>query len=97
LRLDSRYQPRRRSGQRRHCGVDCDGGSIDVAIKDAKSVLVSIPNGARIWRAGSNDDKDEAKRFGADDKVFRLDKVTLNECLRLADDSKEKAAMRRGQ
>ena len=34
-----------------HCGVDCDGGSIDVAIKDAKSVLVSIPNGARIWRA----------------------------------------------
>ncbi|HEY4403083.1 MAG TPA: hypothetical protein VGN55_00415 [Xanthobacteraceae bacterium] len=79
-----------------HCGVDCDGGSIDVAIKDAKSVLVSIPNGARIWRAGSND-KDEAKRFGADDKVFRLDKVALDECLRLADDSKEKAAMRRGQ
>jgi hypothetical protein len=80
-----------------HCGVDCDGGSIDVAIKDAKSVLVSIPDGARIWRAGSNDDKDKAKRFGADDKVFRLDKVALNECLRLADDSKEKAAMRRGQ
>jgi hypothetical protein len=80
-----------------HCGVDCDGGSIDVAIKDAKSVLVSIPTGARIWRAGSNNDSDEAKRFGADDKVFRLDKAALTECLRLADDSKEKAAMRRGQ
>jgi hypothetical protein len=80
-----------------HCGVDCDGGSIDVAIKDAKSVLVSIPTGARIWRAGSDNDSDEAKRFGSDDKVFRLDKAALTECLRLADDSKEKAAMRRGQ
>jgi hypothetical protein len=80
-----------------HCGVDCDGGSIDVAIKDQKSVLVSIPYGARIWRAGSDNDSDQAKRFGADDKVFRLDKAALTECLRLADDSKEKASMRRGQ
>jgi len=80
-----------------HCGVDCDGGTIDVAIKDAKSVLVSIPYGARIWRAGSDDDSDQAKRFGADDKVFRLDRTALAACLRLADDSKEKAAMRRGQ
>ena len=80
-----------------HCGVDCDGGRIDVAIKDQKSVLVSIPYGARIWRAGSNDDSDHAKRFGADDKAFRLDKTALTECLRLADDSKEKASMRRGQ
>ena len=80
-----------------HCGVDCDGGSIDVAIKDEKSVLVSIPYGARIWRAGSVNDSDRAKRFGADDKAFRLDKVALTECLRLADDGKEKASMRRGQ
>jgi len=80
-----------------HCGVDCDGGSIDVAIKDQKSVLVSIPNRARIWRAGSVNDSDRAKRFGADDKAFRLDKVALTECLHLADDSKEKASMRRGQ
>jgi hypothetical protein len=80
-----------------HCGVDCDGGSIDVAIKDAKSVLVSIPEGARIWRANANDDSDQRRRFGSDDKVFRLDKVALTQCLRLADDSKEKASMRRGQ
>jgi hypothetical protein len=82
-----------------HCGVDCDGGSIDVAIKDAKSVLVSIPYGARIWRPGNDEGESEnsRKRFGADDKVFRLDKVALTQCLRLADDNKEKAAMRRGQ
>jgi hypothetical protein len=80
-----------------HCGVDCEGGSIDVAIKDAKSVLVSIPTGARIWRANSNNDSDQRKRFGSDDKVFRLDKTALTECLRLADDNAEKAAMRHGQ
>jgi hypothetical protein len=82
-----------------HCGVDCDGGSIEVAIKDAKSVLVSIPDGARLWRAGSNDDEpgNTRKRFGADDKVFRVDKVALTQCLPLASESKEKAALRRGQ
>jgi hypothetical protein len=82
-----------------HCGVDCDGGSIDVAIKDAKSVLVSIPYGARIWRAGSGgeDEGNSRRRFGADDKVFRLDKVALTQCLRLADDNEEKAMLRRGQ
>jgi hypothetical protein len=82
-----------------HCGVDCDGGSLDVAIKNEKSVLVSIPEGARLWRAGGDDDSgsDGRKRFGADDKVFRLDKVALTECLRLAVDNREKASMRRGQ
>jgi hypothetical protein len=78
-----------------HCGVDCDGGQIDVSVKDEKSVLLSIPEGARFWRAGSDNDTDQRKRFGADDKVFRLDKTALTECLSLADDDKEKAAMRR--
>jgi hypothetical protein len=87
-----------RSDNAVHCGVDCDGGSIDVAIKDAKSVLVSIPYGARIWRAGSAaNEGNSSQRFGADDKVFRLDKVALTQCLRLADDSKERATLRRGQ
>jgi len=58
-------------------------------------VLVSIPEGARIWRAGSDDDSDHRKRFGADDKLFRLDRTALTQCLSLADDDKEKAAMRR--
>jgi hypothetical protein len=78
-----------------HCGVDCDGGQIDVSVKDEKSVLLSIPEGARFWRAGSDNDTDQRKRFGADDKVFRLEKTALTQCLGLADDAEEKAAMRR--
>jgi hypothetical protein len=87
------------SGNVAHCGVDCDGGSIDVALKDATSVLVSIPEGARLWRAGSDSEAsgNARKRFGADDKVFRLDKVPLTQCLGLANDNKEKAMLRRGQ
>jgi hypothetical protein len=87
------------SGNVAHCGVDCDGGSINVAIKDEKSVLVSIPAGARLWRAGSNgDDSGNARRrFGADDKVFRLDKAALTQCLSLATDKEDKAMLRRGQ
>jgi hypothetical protein len=87
------------AGNVAHCGVDCDGGSIDVAIKGEKSVLVSIPAGARLWRAGSNgDDSGNARRkFGADNKVFRLDKAALTQCLGLANDKEEKAMMRRGQ
>jgi hypothetical protein len=82
-----------------HCGVDCDGGSISVAIRDEKSVLVSIPAGARLWRAGSDGDPsgDARKRFGADDKLFRLDKAALTQCLNLANDKEDKAMLRRGQ
>lgn len=80
-----------------HCGVDCDGGRLDVAMKDAKSVLVTIPSGVRIWRSGSDNDSDQSRRFGADDKVFRLDKTALTDCLRYAVDAEEKALLRRGQ
>jgi hypothetical protein len=87
------------SGNVAHCGVDCDGGSINVTIKDEKSVLVSIPAGARLWRAGSDgDDSGNARRrFGADDKLFRLDKAALTQCLSLATEKEDKAMLRRGQ
>ncbi|MGN8119546.1 hypothetical protein [Labrys sp. 22185] len=81
-----------------HCSVDCDGGAIDVRLKNDKSVLVAIPDGARIWKAGSDsEDSDERKRFGADDKLFRLDRTALTDCLSLVGDEDEKAMLRRGQ
>ncbi|MGO4334604.1 hypothetical protein AB4037_06810 [Labrys sp. KB_33_2] len=81
-----------------HCSVDCDGGAIDVRLKNEKSVLVAIPDGARIWKAGSDsEDSDERKRFGADDKLFRLDRTALTDCLSLVGDEDEKAMLRRGQ
>ena len=79
-----------------HCGVACDGGAIDVSLKDRDSVLVSIPDGARMGAADVDDGSELAKqpkRFGADDKLFRLDRASISECLPLASDDVEKAAM----
>jgi len=80
-----------------HCSVACDGGKIDVALKDNGSVLLSIPDGARVWRPGAPDNDTERGAFAADDKLFRLDRAALNQCLPLAADKEEKAMLTRGQ
>ena len=69
---------------------------MDVSMKNG-AALVSIPEGARLWRPGSDDTEGSVKQhFGADDKVFRVDKTKLTDCLSLATDDK-KPALRRGQ
>ncbi|MBL8590240.1 MAG: hypothetical protein JNK46_17025 [Methylobacteriaceae bacterium] len=81
-----------------NCGVDCDGGQIGVALRDEKSVRVTIPDGARLWRPGEDDQEnadDGRKRFGADDKLFRLDRAAGAECVGLTKDAKTKAMLRR--
>ena len=79
------------------CGVECDGGKIDVAIRDGNSVLVKIPDGARVSRPGaSGDDSVSGKTFGSDDKVFRLDRAGLSECLPIVHDAKKRGTLRRG-
>jgi hypothetical protein len=81
-----------------NCPIDCDGGQIDVRLRDAKSLLVSIPDGAQTWDPDSPDaEPDEAANngahFGADDKLFRLDRSTLSDCLSLSLDDDTKAAL----
>jgi hypothetical protein len=65
-----------------HCGVDCDGGGIDVSLRDQTAVRVAIPSGARLYRAGSSDEAPTSGRrnFGSDDKVFHLDRVDFAQC-----------------
>jgi hypothetical protein len=72
------------------CGFDCDGGRVDVRIKDAQSILVSIPDGAQTWDPGSAEPPADAK-FGKDDKLFRLDRTGLKDCLPEALDDDVKA------
>ncbi|MBP1860650.1 hypothetical protein [Rhizobium herbae] len=80
-----------------NCGIDCDGGTIGVRIKDRNSILLDIPNGARV----SDDDNEEelselpdGAKFGSDDKIFRLDRTDLSACLPLATDEETRAALR---
>ncbi len=69
-----------------NCGIDCDGGQIDVTMKDADAMLVSIPYGARTWdptedtESGDEPAANPAAEFGSDDKLFKLDRTDLSEC-----------------
>jgi hypothetical protein len=62
------------------CGVDCDGGRISIGLtKDYKATLIRLER-IRIWR--NNKPEDEASLVaGADDKIFRLDRAGLEECI----------------
>ncbi len=77
------------------CGVDCDGGSIDVRMAaDNKSAMLRVER-VRIWR--DNDPDEEASHAlvaGADDRIFRLDRARLAQCASLVHDREELAAMR---
>ena len=80
-----------------HCNVDCDGGAIDVTLKTDGNVLVGIPAGARLWKPGSDNPDDNVHgAFGSDDKLFRLDRAALDQCLPLAADKNEKARLKSG-
>ncbi len=78
------------------CGVDCDGGGIDVAMsKDDKSAIVRVER-VRIWQNSKPDEElSDALVGGADDKVFRLDRADIRECASLVTDRKELAEIRR--
>lgn len=76
------------------CGVDCEGGGIEVAMKDDKSALIRLER-IRIWeRNKPDDDASNDLVAGADDKIFRVDRVDLHECSELVTDRKELAALR---
>jgi hypothetical protein len=76
-----------------NCGIDCDGGAIDVSVKDAKSIDVSIPYGVSYWDPNSDDDQPPRARFGDDDKLFRLERTKMSDCLPFASDDEDKAEM----
>lgn len=79
-----------------HCGIDCDGGTIGVRIKDRNSILLDIPNGARVSDDASEEEPSalpDGAKFGPDDKIFRLDRTDLSTCLPLANDDETKAAL----
>jgi len=81
-----------------HCNVDCDGGAIEVTLKTDGNVLVGIPAGARLWKPGDDNPDDNVHgAFGTDDKLFRLDRANLSECLPLAVDKDERARLTRGR
>jgi len=75
------------------CGVDCDGGGIDMAMKDDKSAIIRMER-IRVWDRKRPDEDASDALLGTDDKTFRLDRADLRECAELVTDRKELAALR---
>jgi hypothetical protein len=77
------------------CGVDCDGGGINVAMsKDNKSAIVRLER-ITVWQNNKpDDDARDSLVAGADDRIFRLDRTDTRECASLVTDRKELAAIR---
>jgi hypothetical protein len=62
--------------------------------RDDKSALVRLDS-IRIWRNNKPDEDGFPLSGGADDRVFRLDRASLDRCRSLVTDRQELAAMRR--
>ena len=77
------------------CSVDCDGGGIAVNLANNDGSLIVKLDRITIWKGKDRDDTATGLTGGADDKVFRLDRANLNECMSLVTNRKELAAMRR--
>jgi len=82
------------AGVKMSCGVDCDGGTINVTLKDPDTVLVALPNGVAVTGPGKNDEP-SYKHFGSDDTVFKLTRTTLPNCMPLASEDEDKAALKK--
>lgn len=77
------------------CGVDCEGGGIEVALSsDDKAAIIRLEH-VRVWQNNKpDDDAEHALVAGADDRIFRLNRTDIGECASLVTDRKELAALR---
>ena len=80
------------------CGVECDGGSLSVRVKNESAILVEIPDSVRLFDPSVTEEGDLPKgaRFGSDDKLFRLDRAELKDCLPVIYDDEIKAKVMSG-
>jgi hypothetical protein len=86
----------KREGIRISCGADCGGGGLAISLApDDKSLIVKLDEIA-IWRADRPDDESSQLelRGGADDRVFRLARVSNDICAPLAHEGEQLAASR---
>ncbi|CAN5161864.1 hypothetical protein BH11PSE4_BH11PSE4_06330 [soil metagenome] len=86
---------------RLHCGVDCEGGGIEIGIAAGKpageaAAMVRL-EAVRIWNNDSKDEEDAADylKAGSDDKAFRLERTSTRDCESLVTDSDELQAFRK--
>ena len=74
------------------CGAECGGGGLEIAMsKDDRSAIVKL-DAIGVYDRKHPDDVTVMLEGGADDKVFRLDRVDNSECVELLADHKRVAS-----
>jgi hypothetical protein len=69
------------------CGVDCENGGINVALsRDHNSAIIRLDR-IVVWKDNKPDPDGDAVLAGGDDKIFRLDRVDVQQCASLLGDS----------
>jgi hypothetical protein len=77
------------------CDVECGGGGLEIAMsKDDKSAIVNLEV-IGVWDRKHPKKDAVTLQGGADDKVFRLDRVDNAECADLLANHKEMASLQR--
>jgi hypothetical protein len=85
----------KREGVQVSCHDGCEGGGVVIAVApDSKAIIVKLDSVA-VWLADKPDDADAQFELkgGADDRVFRLERVDIESCKSLIKDGDEVAAM----
>lgn len=85
----------KREGVRVSCHDGCEGGGIEIAVAaDGKAIIVKLESIA-VWLADKPEDQDAQFELkgGADDRVFRLDRVDTAMCKSLIKDGDDVAAL----
>ena len=75
------------------CETGCGASGIEIAIsRNSKTAIVHLDS-IGIWDRKNPDGDTLSLESGADDKVFRLDRVDASECAELMDGPKEVASL----
>jgi hypothetical protein len=78
------------------CGIDCDGGGFDIALKLDGAVELSVSSAIRIGDAEDDEEKLGTKGFMQDDQRFVLKQTVLKDCLPVIYDDDLKAQVANG-
>ena len=79
---EARMSDVRREGVRIYCHDGCEGGGVEIALSpNAKSIIVKVED-VVVWPADRPQDMDAQFDFktGVGDRVFRLDRVDMENC-----------------
>jgi hypothetical protein len=78
------------------CSAACEGGTVDIKLKDDGSVWLTFPNNGGIWSPNEpGDPVVKPTGLGKDDTLFRLDRAPGAQCVPLIDDKEAAAALAR--